>query len=171
MRDRRMRLPRIVLPLSFLILVGSIVYAAGGSVGYIPELSCREGPYSLQLPKSMKALRSLGNLEKDEVYEIEDSGAKKIEHRELTFNGLRVLVITVGNQDAYVLEGVVITDSKWKILPGFRVGDTEESIQRRLGGQATRVDDGLEIGGDADHLRFKIFDKRVIEIIFSCYTG
>ena len=171
MRDRKMRLPQIILPLSLLILLGSTVLAESGRVGYVPELSCRNGPYSLQLPKSMKALRSLGNLKNDEVYEIEESGAKKIEHRELTFDGLRVLVITILNQDSYVLEGVVITDSKWTILPGFRVGDTEESIQRRLGGQATRVDDGLEIGGDADHLLFKIFDGRVIEIIFSCYTG
>ena len=155
----------------FFILINSTVWAGNDANGYIEDCGCDSGPYAVHLPNSLKDLRSIGKLKSERVLGVEDWDTYKAETRELIFEGLRLVVITFTNNKPYMIATVNITSPSWKNVSVFRVGDTVESIKKRLKRKSHIIGDWLKVGGDTDSLRFRISNGKIVEIEYQCYTG
>ncbi len=155
----------IILP-----LFGSVTLANSDNTGYMEDICCNGGPYAIRLPKSVKALRTIGKLKSERVIEIEK--VMGTEDRELIYEGLRlIIVIAEDDKQHYSVVRVNITSPSWEIIPNFRVGDTIESVNKHFDGKARKVGNWLEVGGDTDTLRFRISNGKVSEIEYLCFRG
>lgn len=165
----RINFTRILFPVSLFFMVSSIAFAVSNYEGYMENICCNNGPYALHLPKSLKVLRSLGKLKSERIIRVDN--VMGTEDRELIYKGLRLIIITVKDKKDYSIARVNITGSSWAIVSDFRVGDTVESIRKRLSVKTVKGGKWLEVGGDTDELRFRISDGKVVEIEYMCYTG
>jgi hypothetical protein len=160
---------QIMLVIISFVLICSFAWAGNNNDGYLEDCSCIDGPYAIHLPKSLKALRSMGKLKSERIIEI--NKIMGTEDRELIYEGLRLIIITVKGDNTYTVATANITSPSWKNISGFRIGDTVESIKKRLKGKTYKIGDWLEVGGDTDILRFRISNGKVVEIEYQCYTG
>jgi hypothetical protein len=141
-------------------------------VNHVPEFACSSGPHRLKLPKSYSSVRRLGKLKRETVTRTEDWDGYKAQERELVFEGLRLLVITFTNdRDRYIIAAADITDRRWNLVDGFRVGDTIDKARAKLAAASNANADTLEFGGDTDVVLFKVSGGRVTAISYDCYTG
>jgi hypothetical protein len=169
--DLRKHQPIIIFIIISLFLGTSTTNAANNdNVAYIEDCCCH-GSYALHLPKSVKALRSLGKLKSEKVLKVEDWETYKTETRELIFEGLRLVVITFTNNKPYMIQNVNITSRNWAIAPGLRVGGTLEDVKKQFRGKASVKGEWIEVAGDTDFIRIHISKGKIVEIEYQCYTG
>jgi hypothetical protein len=139
---------------------------------YLKNLSCTEGPYRLHLPATYQAVRSIGQLREEKVLEVRDWDTYKTEYRRLVFNGLQLEIATFTNDESrYLVAGVLVTSPGWSFAGGFRVGDSIDNVETRLGIHGAAVKNEINVSGDADALRFGISRGKVSRIVYECYTG
>ncbi len=155
-----------VIHATFLLVIASVAFAADY---YHGELACHVGPYMLHVPKSLKALRSIGELKSDRILDVEDFGKDgKVEIRELVFDGLKIIIDTSPDGTSYDVGAVTITSPRWKIANGFRIGDRIEDVVKQLGGKGERKGNWLKVSGDSHSISFKVLKGRVVEIRYAC---
>ncbi|MCJ7545397.1 MAG: hypothetical protein MUP30_01030 [Deltaproteobacteria bacterium] len=167
----RKHLTHILFLIIIFFMISSVTLADSNHPGYMADIYCHDGPYAIRLPKSLKALRSIGKLKSERIIRIDK--VMGTEDRELIYEGLRLIIVTCKTcQPDYIFSRVNITSPSWNISANFRVGDTVESIEKRLDGKIRKVDDWLEVvGGGSDELRFRISNGKVVEIEYLCYIG
>lgn len=135
---------------------------------YSPKLSCTEGPYRVQLPKSYKAVRTLGQLRRERVLKTEDSAT----HRELRFNGLELVVVTFADRpNRYVLSRAIVSSRAWRIGGPLRVGSPAKAALKGLQAKDLPRDGELEFSGDRDSVRVNLAAGRVLDVEYSCNAG
>jgi len=138
---------------------------------YVAKLSCTEGPYRVQLPKSYKALRGLGQLRRERVLRTEDQGTHTVTHRELRFNGLELVVVTSSDKpNQYVLSNAILSSRNWKIAGPLRVGSPAKSALRGLASEVP-TNGELEFSGATDSIRVNLAAGRVLDVEYTCSPG
>ncbi len=172
-QGRGLRLTLLVIAVFLLFLAVDTPFAEDHRKGSHEELSCHTGPYAIDLPQTLTELRSIGKLRNERILEAGEVGDYKAELRKLVFDGLNVVVSIQADASytSFLFSQVTITSPKWKIANGFRVGDTADSVKKRLRGNVRVEKNWLEIFSDCDSLRFLISNGKVKKIIYQCYTG
>jgi hypothetical protein len=139
---------------------------------YVDKLSCTEGPYRVQLPKSYKAVRGLGHLRRERVLRTEDQGTHTVTHRELRFNGLELVLVTSSDKpNQYVLSKAILSSRAWRIGGQLRVGSPARAALKGLQAKDLPKDGELEFSGDKDSIRINLAAGRVLDVEYSCSTG
>lgn len=139
---------------------------------YVAELSCTSGPHRVRLPKSYKALRTLGQLRRERVLKTEEQGTHTVTHRELRFNGLELVVLTSSDKSTqYVLSRAILSGPTWKIGGPLRVGSPARAALKGLQAKDLPRDGELEFSGDKDSIRVNLAAGRVLDVEYSCYPG
>jgi hypothetical protein len=139
---------------------------------YVAQLSCASGPYRVRLPKSYKALRTLGQLRRERIVRTEEQGTHTVTHRELRFNGLELVVITFSNKpNQYVLSKAILSSPAWKVGGQLKVGSAAKSALRGLQEKDLPKEGELEFRGDTDSIRVNLAAGRVLDVEYSCHTG
>jgi hypothetical protein len=129
------------------------------------QVSCTSGPYRLQLPKTYKALRTIGHLRRERVLKTEDTGVL----RELRFNGLELEVITPPEKpNQYVVAKAIVTTRAWRIAGPLRVGTPVRSALKGLQPKSVPSDGEMELNGDGDSIRVNVVRGRVLDFEYSC---
>jgi hypothetical protein len=136
-----------------------------GAQAKAAEPSCTSGPYALKLPKSYKALRTMGQLRRERVLKTEDAGVQ----RELRFNGLEIVVLTTADKpNQYVVSRAVVSAKNWKIAGPLRVGTSARSALKALQPKNIPSEGELEFGGGKDSIRVTLARGRVLDFEYSC---
>lgn len=153
-----------------------LAVAALGLVGleanaqtYVEKLSCTEGPYRVQLPKSYKAVRGLGQLRRERVLKTEEQGTHTVTHRELRFNGLELVLVTSSEKpNRFVLSKAILSSRAWRIGGPLRVGSPARSALKGLQARDLPRDGELEFSGERDSVRVNLAAGRVLDVEYSC---
>jgi hypothetical protein len=139
---------------------------------YVSTVSCTNGPYRLNLPKSYKAVRGLGQLQRERVLKTEDHGTHTISHRELRFNGLELVLVTASNKpNQYAVSRAVLSSRSWRITGPLRVGTPAQTALRGLYARDLPREGELEFEGDTDSIRVVLAAGRVLDVEYSCSSG
>jgi hypothetical protein len=139
---------------------------------YVEKLSCTSGPYRVKLPRSYKAVRALAPLKRERVLRTEDHGTYKANYRELRFNGLELIVVTLSHKpNEYILSKAVLSSPAWKIGGQLRVGSAAKSALRGLPVKDFSPDAEIDLAGDSDSIRVTLANGRVQEVDYDCYVG
>jgi hypothetical protein len=150
-----------------IILVLATIPLVGHGQNKGSEPSCTDGPYRLKLPKSYKALRTIGHLRRERVVKTEDSGVQ----RELRFNGLELIVLTSPDKPGqYVVSRAVVSAPSWKIAGPLRVGTSARIALKGLQPKQLPRDGELEFNGDRDSIRVNLSRGRILDFEYSCST-
>jgi hypothetical protein len=129
------------------------------------QVSCTSGPYRLQLPKTYKALRTMGQLRRERVLKTDDSGVL----RELRFNGLELEVVTPpGKPNQYVVSRAIVTTRTWRIAGPLRVGTPARGALKALQPKTVPSDGEVEVDGEGDSIRVNVARGRVLDFEYSC---
>ena len=129
------------------------------------KVSCTSGPYRLQLPKTYKQLRTMGQLRRERVLKSEESGVL----RELRFNGLELEVITLpAKPNQYVVSKAIVTTRTWRIAGPLRVGTPARGALKALQPKSVPSDGEVELSGEADSIRVNVARGRVLDFEYSC---
>ena len=137
---------------------------AGEAQTYTAAVSCTSGTYRLKLPKSYKALRTIGNLRRERVLKTEEAGTQ----RELRFNGLELVVVTSADKpNQFQLSKAIVTTPNWKISGPLRVG-TSANIALRGLLKAPPRDGEVEFTGEKDAIRVSLVRGRVFDVEYTC---
>jgi hypothetical protein len=143
-----------------------------GAETYVSALSCTNGPYRLVLPKSYKAVRTIGQLIRERVVKTEEHGAYTVSHRELRFNGLELVLVTASNKpNQYVVSRAVVSSRAWKIAGPLRVGSPAKTALRGLQTKDLPQQGELEFSGETDSIRVNLAGGRVLDVEYSCSSG
>jgi len=98
-------------------------WGKGDTSHFIDQLACDSGPYGLKLPKSYDELRKIAPLKNERMLRQENLGRYQAQYRDLTFNGLRLGVVTYSNDaDKYQVVSAEIRGPQWRIAGPFRQG-------------------------------------------------
>ena len=147
-------------------LAAAILFGLLGSVSSDApaqaQVSCTSGPYRLQLPKTYKGLRTMGQLRRERVLKTEESGVL----RELRFNGLELEVIT--SPAGYTVSKAIVTTRNWKIAGPLRVGVSARTALKGLKATGVPSDGEIEFNGDADSIRVNLSRGRVLDFEYTC---
>ena len=158
------------LALAFAAL--SLIAVDARAQTYVSAVSCTSGPYRLNLPKSYKAVRGLGQLQRERVLKTEDHGTHTISHRELRFNGLELVLVTASNKpNQYAVSKAVLSSRTWKITGQLRVGTPAKTALRGLYARDLPREGELEFEGDTDSIRVALAAGRVLDVEYSCSSG
>ena len=159
---------KMALGVALLCLVGAPgtdAFAQKKKAAGPAQVSCTSGPYRLQLPKSYKALRTMGQLRRERVLKSEESGVL----RELRFNGLELEVVTLpGKPNQYVVSKAIVTTRTWRIAGPLRVGTPARSALKALQPQSVPSDGEVELSGEGDSIRVNVARGRVLDFEYSC---
>jgi hypothetical protein len=133
-------------------------------------VSCTDGPYGLHLPASYEALRRLGALRDDRVLPAPIRPNPAAEQRELSFNGLRLIILRAKLDPAnYQVLSADVTGRGWKIAGTLRVGAL---LPVHVGDVDTRQLRGRGvvefIGESKDVLRVRRSGRRISSITYLC---
>lgn len=126
------------------------------------QVSCTSGPYRLHLPKTYRALRTMGQLRRERVQQAEDG--KTV--RELRFNGLELEVVTTAN--AYTVSKAIVSTRNWKIAGPLRVGAPARTALKALQPKSVPSDGEIEFNGDADSIRVNLSRGRILDFEYTC---
>jgi len=145
------------------------VCIAADTAHHVDGLSCREGPYSLQLPEHFAELRKIGNLQTERVLPAPARGVRA-EYRELVFNGLRLVVVRPPlDPETYEIATAEIRGKAWKVAGPLRVGGM---LPAKLGDVDTRdLSNGsayTEFNGERDTMRVRRTGRRIYGITYLC---
>lgn len=70
------------------------------------------------------------------------------------------------------MSGLNITDGRWKSLGPFFPGQKTTEVQTLLGRTAARDPElKASYGNETSSVSFQVKDRRVVEVIYQCYTG
>lgn len=129
------------------------------------QVSCTSGPYRLQLPKTYKALRTMGQLRRERVLKTAESGVL----RELRFNGLELEVVTPPSKpNQYVVSRAIVTTRTWRIAGPLRVGTPARGALKALQPKRVPNDGEVELNGEGDSIRVNVARGRVLDFEYSC---
>lgn len=129
------------------------------------QVSCTSGPYRLQLPKTYKALRTMGQLRRERVLKTAESGVL----RELRFNGLELEVVTPPSKpNQYVVSRAIVTTRTWRIAGPLRVGTPVRGALKALQPKSVPNDGEVELNGEGDSIRVNVARGRVLDFEYSC---
>lgn len=129
------------------------------------QVSCTSGPYRLQLPKTYKALRTMGQLRRERVLKTAESGVL----RELRFNGLELEVVTPPSKpNQYVVSRAIVTTRTWRIAGPLRVGTPARGALKALQPKSVPNDGEVELNGEGDSIRVNVARGRVLDFEYSC---
>ena len=129
------------------------------------QVSCTSGPYRLQLPKTYKALRTMGQLRRERVLKTDESGVL----RELRFNGLELEVVTPPSKpNQYVVSRAIVTTRTWRIAGPLRVGTPVRGALKALQPKSVPNDGEVELNGEGDSIRVNVARGRVLDFEYSC---
>lgn len=136
---------------------------------FVKELDCNDGPFRVELPKTVAALRELGPFSKEEQLEtLEAGGTIKMEIREMWFDGLKVTTMGIAGDPGY--DTIMwISSPTWSMAPNFKVGDPIDDVLSRLGLEQKATADYLYFVGIAADVSFKLRDGRITGIKISCF--
>jgi hypothetical protein len=156
---------RIAIILCLLAVTALDVQAQKKKPAGPAQVSCTSGPYRLQLPKTYKALRTMGYLRRERVLQTEENGVL----RELRFNGLELEVITPPDKpNQYVVSRAIVTTRAWRIAGPLRVGTPARSALKALQPKTVPSEGELELGGEGDSIRVNVVRGRVLDFEYSC---
>lgn len=114
----------------------------------------------------------MGKLKSQKVIATQNWDKYKTFETELLFDGLRLTVITFTNDRArYMVSSAEITDHRWSIAGGFKIGGPIEEALKNLNARPNPKANQFEFGGDTDSVVFRVVDGRVVAITYNCYTG
>jgi FKBP-type peptidyl-prolyl isomerase-like protein len=129
------------------------------------QVSCTSGPYRLQLPKTYKALRTMGQLRRERILKTDESGVL----RELRFNGLELEVVTPPSKpNQYVVSRAIVTTRTWRIAGPLRVGTPVRGALKALQPKSVPNDGEVELNGEGDSIRVNVARGRVLDFEYSC---
>lgn len=156
----------VVFALVFLLGAPSIdAHAQKKKAPGPPQVSCTSGPYRLQLPKTYKALRTMGPLRRERVLKTDESGVL----RELRFNGLELEVVTPPSKpNQYVVSRAIVTTRTWRIAGPLRVGTPVRGALKALQPKSVPNDGEVELNGEGDSIRVNVARGRVLDFEYSC---
>lgn len=163
-----------------LVLAGVLAFvvlrmrAPGSGAGaYTEQLSCYGPPLGLHLPQNLPDLMKLGPLVKEDVREVEQWEGYTATRKLVHFPGLVLGLVTFSNDpNRYMVGFAEISDSRWKKLAAFHVGESLESARRKLGPSAANDPELLvSYGGESDEIRFENYRGKLTKITYTCYTG
>ena len=157
---------RALFPLLFFL---GTAHAADASY-FAEPVSCSGGPYGLHLPGSYEALRRLGALRDDRVLPAPVRPSPAAEQRELSFRGLRLIIVRTKLDPAnYQVVSADVTSGAWKIAGPLRVGGL---LPVRVADVDTRQLRGRGIvefiGESKDVLRVRRSGRRISSITYLC---
>jgi hypothetical protein len=156
----------------FAIVALGLIAVEAKAQTYVSALSCTSGPYRLNLPKSYKAVRGLGQLRRERVLKTEDFGTHTVNHRELRFNGLELVLVTASNKpNQYAVSKAVLSSRAWRIAGPLRVGTPAQTALRGLQARHLPREGELEFEGDTDSIRVNLAAGRVLDVEYSCSSG
>ena len=162
---------RMLLALGSIILLGCPVVHAVDKPGalYVASVSCERGPLSLQMGRSLQALRDLGPVLSEEM---EKTDVIDAEARVLRFEGLTIHVLFPANDYSKgLIESAEISSPRWTVSRGVKVGMSLEALSKNLKRKLTMANSSAEICGDADCVTLQFARGRVRHIKYVCYTG
>ena len=152
-----------------LCLAALPAWGKGDTSHFIDKLSCDSGPYGLKLPKTYDELRKIGPLKGERMLRKEDLGPYQAQYRDLTFNGLRLGVVTYSNDaDKYQVVSAEIRSPQWRIAGPFRQGQV---LPARVGDVDTKVLKStatIEFSGTEDTVRVRLVGRRVSVLTYLC---
>ena len=129
------------------------------------QVSCTSGPYRLQLPKTYKALRTMGQLRRERVLKTAESGVL----RELRFNGLELEVVTPPSKpNQYLVSRAIVTTRAWRIAGPLRVGTPARGALKALQPKSVPNDGEVELNGEGNSVRVNVARGRVLDFEYSC---
>jgi len=129
------------------------------------EVSCTSGPYRLQLPKTYRALRTMGQLRRERVLKTDESGVL----RELRFNGLELEVVTPpGKPNQYAVSRAIVSTRTWRIAGPLRVGTPARSALKAFQPKSVPSDGEVELTGEDDSIRVNVARGRVLDFEYLC---
>jgi hypothetical protein len=144
-------------------------WGKGDTSHFIDKLACDSGPYGLKLPKTYDELRKIGPLKNERMLRQENLGRYQAQYRDLTFNGLRLGVVTYSNDaDKYQVVSAEIRGPQWRIAGPFRQGQV---LPARVGDVDTKVLKStatIEFSGTEDTVRVRLVGRRVSVLTYLC---
>jgi hypothetical protein len=148
------------------VIAACLVLAASLLAGTAhAQPSCTSGPYALKLPKSYKALRTMGQLRRERVLKTEDAGVQ----RELRFNGLEIVVLTSADKpNRYMVSKAIVSSRAWRIAGPLRVGTSARIALKGLQPKALPSEGELEFSGETDSIRVNLSRGRILDFEYSC---
>lgn len=157
--------------LALALLAVSIPGKAADTSFYAEPVSCTDGPYGLHLPDSYDALRKIGTLRDDRVLPGQIRPNPAAEQRELTFQGLR-LIIERAKLDPtnYQVVSAEVTGRGWKIAGLLKVGGLLPAKVADVDTRQLRGRGVVEfIGEGNDVLRVRRSGRRISSISYLCH--
>jgi hypothetical protein len=144
-------------------------FGRGDTSHFVEKISCDSGPYGLKLPETYDALRKIGPLKGEKLLRQKDLGAYKASYRDLTFNGLKLGVVTYSNDpEKYQVVSAEIRSPQWKIAGPFRTG---HALPPRVGDvdtKALKSTATIEFSGAEDTVRVRLVGRRVSVLTYLC---
>ena len=143
------------------------------SQGFLPHFACKGGSYGLRLAKTYKAVSQLASLKREYLDLVGREPGYTATRKDLEFRGLSLGVVIPSNKpNSYLISGAEITGAQWKALIPFYVGESIESVRHKLDSEGSR-DPQLRMayGTESSTVAFRTSARRVVAIIYSCFTG
>ena len=160
---------RPVLALAVLCLATLPAWGRGDVSHFVDKMSCDSGPYGLKLPETYDELKKIGALKGEKVLREQDRGLYKASYRDLTFNGLKLGVVTYSNDpEKYQVLSAEIRSPHWKIAGPFRQG---AALPPRVGDVETktlRSSSTVEFSGAEDTVRVRLVGRKVSVVTYLC---
>ena len=152
-----------------LCLFALTALARGDVSHFVDTMSCDSGPYGLKLPGTYDELKKIGSLKGEKVLREQDRGLYKASYRDLTFNGLKLGVVTYSNdREKYQVVSAEIRSPQWKIAGPFRQG---HPLPPRVGDVDTkgfRSNATVEFSGKEDTVRVRLSGRKVSVLTYLC---
>lgn len=160
---------RPVLAFAVVCLAALPAWGRGDVSHFVDKMSCDSGPYGLKLPETYDALKKIGALKGEKVLREQDRGVYKASYRDLTFNGLKLGVVTYSNDpEKYQVVSAEIRSPQWKIAGPFRQG---HPLPPRVGDVDTkgfRSNATVEFSGKEDTVRVRLSGRKVSVLTYLC---
>jgi hypothetical protein len=158
-----------VLAFAVLCLAALPAWGRGDTSHFVDKISCDSGPYGLKLPETYDALRKIAPLKGEKFVREQDLGTYKARYRDLTFNGLRLGVVTYSNDpEKYQVVSAEIRSPQWKIAGPFRQG---YALPPRVGDvdtKAIKSSATVEFSGKEDTVRVRLSGRKVSVLTYLC---
>ena len=150
-------------------LVAAPAWGRGNVSHFVDKLSCDSGPYGLKLPETYDALRKLAPLKSERLVRDQDFGTYRARHRELTFNGLKLAVVTYSNDpEKYQVASAEIRSPQWKIAGPFRQGHALPAVVGDVPTKSLASGATVEFAGKEDVVRVQLRGRRVTALTYLC---
>lgn len=157
----------------FAVALASSVGSAESPSVYIEPVSCDGGSFGLRLPPRLPEVMKLGSIAREEVQEVEKWDGYTTTRKFIEFSGFTLGLVTFSNDpNRYMVSFAEITSPRWSRIAPFRVGESLQSVRRKLGSAAaTDPELKAKYGSEADDVSFQYARGKITKIVYACYTG